>query len=81
MENLVPDMIQLMQLAGRMSLSPRMKKKYVMDKLAHEIKLDNEVEKIILAVIDLLIQVENGELVLNAHVKQISKSIFSCLKK
>ena len=56
------------------------KKKWVIKQMKEIITLDNHVEDLIIAFIDLLIQVENGELVINKKVKNGCIDCFSFLK-
>jgi len=51
------------------------KKALVLQTLEYELELPESVESLIIAIIDVLIQVENGKLTFN---KKISRSIYSC---
>jgi len=57
------------------------KKKWVINKMKEIITLDNYIEDLIISLIDVLIQVENGELVINPKVKDGCIDCFSFLKK
>lgn len=56
------------------------KKKWVINKMKEIITLDNYIEDLIISLIDVLIQVENGELVINPKVKDGCIDCFSFLK-
>jgi hypothetical protein len=61
--------VNLMMLVGEAkSMSGKDKKKFVLDKLRELIEIDGIVEDLIIEIIDLLIQVENGELVFNKKI-------------
>ena len=74
--------LDLMKKAGEMKdLSGKDKKAYVMEELRKAIELPEDIENLILAVIDALIDVENGKLVLNPVVEKGCTSCYGFLKK
>lgn len=73
--------IDLMKRAGSMSeLSGKDKKAFVLDGLRKAIVLPEEIEDLIIAVIDALIDVENGKLVLNPVVKETTSKCLGFIK-
>ena len=73
--------IQLMQEAATLSeLSGKAKKAYVLNKVRDTLELSDEVEEIIIAVIDMLIDVEKGKLIINPKVKKSYMRFISCCK-
>ena len=68
-------LINAMQTVGTFSgLTGEQKKKLVLKTIEYELELPDELEKFIIYLIDILIQVENNELRINKKVK----SVFSC---
>ena len=84
MKQIFIEMISLMKRASKMKrLSGEEKKRFVMLELARIIPYDNAFEEILLDVIDLLIEVENGTLTINKDVKDNAVRCFdfmSCKK-
>jgi len=75
------ELIDLMKRAGKIkSLDGEGKKKFVLQEMKRLITLDNYIEDILIIVIDLLIQVENGELVINKDVKDNATKCFDFFK-
>ena len=75
------EMIALMKRASKMKrLSGQEKKHFVMTELARIIPYDNAFEEILLDVIDLLIEVENGKLTINKDVKDNAVKCFDFMK-
>jgi len=75
------EMIALMKRASKMKrLSGQEKKHFVMTELARIIPYDNAFEEIILDVIDLLIEVENGTLTINKDVEDKATKCFDFMK-
>ena len=72
--------LDLMKRAGSMNeLSGEDKKAFVIDGLRKALELPEDIEELILAVIDALIDVEKGRLVLNPIVKETtSKCRHAC---
>lgn len=67
--NLFTEMINLMKRASEMKkLNGKEKKEFVINELKRIIPFDNVIEDMIIVLIDMLIQVENGELVINKRV-------------
>lgn len=80
-DRLFKELIDLMKTAGQAkNLDGEDKKKFVIQEMKRIITLDNYVEEILLIVIDLLIQVENGELVINKDVKDNATKCFDFIK-
>jgi len=64
------ELIDLMKRAGKIKrLDGEGKKKFVLQEMKRLITYDNYIEDILIIVIDLLIDVENGKLVINKDVK------------
>ena len=81
MKQIFIEMIALMKRASKMKrLSGQEKKHFVMTELARIIPYDNTFEEIILDVIDLLIEVENGTLTINKDVKDNAVRCFDIFK-
>lgn len=81
-KNIFNELVYLMKVAGEMkNLKGHEKKKYVLEQLAIIIPWDNYIEEILLFVIDLLIEVENGKLVINKRAKKASVNCLDCLKE
>jgi len=75
------EMIALMKRASKMKrLSGQEKKHFVMTELVRVIPYDNAFEEIILDVIDLLIEVENGKLTINKDVEDKASKCFDFMK-
>ena len=83
MSNIVSETISLMIKANieLPNAKGRDKKKWVLDQLKELITLDNEVEDLIIYLIDILIDVENGKLIINPKVKNGCLGCFTFLKK
>ncbi len=78
MNLIVERLIDLMKTAGSIrEMNGRQKKRYVLDRLRHQMSLDGPVEELIIHIIDKLIQVEKGKLVLNQKVKE-KAGLFCC---
>ena len=74
--------LDLMKKAGEMKeLSGKDKKAFVIEELRKAIELPEDIENLILAVIDALIDVENGKLVLNPVVEKGCTGCMDFLKK
>ncbi len=81
MKQIFIEMIALMKRASKMKrLSGQEKKHFVMTELARIIPYDNAFEEILLDVINLLIDVENGKLTINKDVKDNSVKCFDFMK-
>lgn len=74
------ELIFLMKRAGKIkSLDGAGKKRFVIQEMKRIITLDNYIEDVLILVIDLLIQVENGELVINKDVQDNAvRSVTKC---
>jgi len=80
-DRLFKELIDLMKTAGQAkNLDGEDKKKFVLQEMKRLITLDNYIEDILIIVIDLLIQVENGELVINKDVKDNATKCFDFFK-
>ena len=80
-DRLFIELIDLMKRAGKIkSLDGEGKKKFVLQEMKRLITLDNYIEDILIIVINLLIQVENGELVFNKDVKDNAVKCFDFMK-
>ena len=79
MSNIINELVSLMIQASieLPNETGHKKKEWVIIKLKDIITLDNKIEDLIIAVIDTLISVENGQLVFN---KKVKSNIFSCIK-
>jgi hypothetical protein len=74
--------LDLMKKAGEMKeLSGKDKKAYVLDELRKALELPEDIENLIVAVIDALIDVEKGRLVLNPVVEKGCTGCIGFLKK
>ena len=81
MKQIFIEMIALMKRASKMKrLSGQEKKHFVMTELARIIPYDNALEEIILDIINLLIEVENGKLTINKDVKDNATKCFDFMK-
>lgn len=81
MKQIFIEMIALMKRASKMKrLSGQEKKHFVMTELARIIPYDNAFEQILLDVIDLLIEVENGKLAINKDVEDKATKCFDFMK-
>jgi len=75
------EMIALMKRASKIKrFSGQEKKHFVMTELARIIPYDNAFEEILLDVIDLLIEVENGKLTINKDVEDKATKCFDIFK-
>ena len=73
--------LDLMKRAGSMNeLSGEDKKAFVIDGLRKALELPEDIEELILAVIDALIDVEKGRLVLNPIVKEPTSKCLGFIK-
>ena len=80
-DSIFSELIFLMKRASKIKrLDGAGKKRFVIQEMKRIITLDNYVEEILLIVIDLLIQVENGELVINKDVKDNAIKCFDYIK-
>jgi len=80
-ERLFTELVYLMKRAGRIkSLDGEGKKKFVLQEMKRLITFDNYIEDILVLVIDLLIDVENGKLVINKDVKDNAIKCFDYIK-
>ncbi len=78
MKDLFIELINLMRRASKMKrLNGEEKKNFVLTELRRIIPFDNVVEELLIDVVDLLIQVENGNIVIN---KKMKKSYMSMIK-
>ena len=74
--------LDLMKKAGEMKdLSGKDKKAYVLDELRKALELPEDIENLIVAVIDALIDVEKGRLVINPVVEKGCTGCIGFLKK
>ncbi len=77
MKDLFIELINLMRRASKMKrLSGIEKKNFVLTELRRIIPYDNVVEELLIDIVDLLIQVENGKIVINKKMKKSCMSIF-----
>lgn len=77
MKDLFIELINLMRRASKMKrLSGRQKKDFVLTELRRIIPYDNVVEELLIDIVDLLIQVENGKIVINKKMKKSCMSMF-----
>ena len=76
-EKLLSSLVELMQEADLVFKSGKDKKRWVLDKLREELKMDERVEDIIIHVIDILIEVDKGKIRINPKVRA---GLFSCCK-
>jgi len=75
-------LINLMQKAGQnKDLSGKDKKQFVLDQIRKQLELPNDIEDLIISLIDILIEVENGKLVINPKVKKSCLGCYGFLKK
>ena len=80
-ERLFTELIYLMKRAGKIkSLDGEGKKKFVLQEMKRLITLDNYIEDILIIVIDLLIDVENGRLTINKDIKENTNKCMELLK-
>jgi altronate dehydratase len=79
MANIVSELVSLMVKANlELPLAKGKEKKvWVLKQLADIITLDNSIESLIIAFVDIIIDVENGKLVIN---KQVKNNSFNCFK-
>jgi len=61
-------------------LSGKDKKAFVLDELRKALELPEDIEDLIISLIDILIDVENGKLVINAKVKDGCMGCYGFLK-
>ena len=82
LSTVISNLISIMKDVGKISsLSGIQKKQLVIDTLKKEIKLDNEVEDMILIIIDLLINIEKGKLTINPKAVSTFNTLFKCCKR
>lgn len=75
-------LIDLMKKAGHnKELSGKDKKAFVLDELKKALELPEDIELLIIAVIDALIDVQNGKLILNPVIKDGCTGCMGFLKK
>lgn len=75
-------LIDLMKKAGHnKELSGKDKKAFVLDEIRKQLELPNDIEDLIISLIDILIEVENGKLVINEKVKDGCSGCYGFLKK
>ena len=80
-DSIFSELIFLMKRASKIKrLDGAGKKRFVIQEMKRMITLDNYIEDILIVVIDLLIQVENGELVINKDVKDNAIKCFDFIK-
>jgi len=80
-DRLFIELIDLMKTAGKAkNLDGEDKKKFVLQEMKRLITYDNYIEDILIIVIDLLIDVENGKLVINKDVKDNAVKCFDFMK-
>ena len=80
-DRLFIELIDLMKTAGKAkNLDGEDKKKFVLQEMKRLITYDNYIEDILIHIINLLIQVENGELVFNKDVKDNAVKCFDFFK-
>lgn len=79
MSNIVNELVSLMVRANieLPKAKGKDKKKWVLSKMKEIITLDNHIEDLIIAFIDIIIDVENDKIVIN---KKVKTSIFNCFK-
>jgi predicted NACHT family NTPase len=74
-------LIDLMKKAGNnKDLSGKDKKQFVLDEIRKQLELPEDIEDLIISLIDILIDVENGKLVINAKVKDGCMGCYGFLK-
>ena len=75
-------LIDLMKKAGQNTeLSGKDKKAFVLDEIRKQLELPEDIEDLIISLIDILIQVENGKLIINPKVKDGCMGCYGFLKK
>ena len=75
-------LIDLMKKAGQnKELSGKDKKQFVLDEIRKQLELPEDIENLIVSLIDILIEVENGKLVINEKVKDGCLGCYGFLKK
>lgn len=75
-------LIDLMKKAGQnKELNGKDKKAFVLFELRKQLELPNDIEDLIISLIDILIQVENGKLIINEKVKHGCLGCYGFLKK
>ena len=80
-EEIFKELIQLMKRAGQIKkLDGEGKKRFVLQEMKRLITLDNYIEDILIIVIDLLIDVENGKLTINKDIKENTNKCMELLK-
>ena len=74
-------LIQLMKKAGQnKDLSGKDKKQFVLDEIRKQLELPEDIEDLIINLIDILIEVQNGKLVINPKVKDGCMGCYGFLK-
>lgn len=77
MKDLFIELLNLMRRASKMKrLNGKEKKNFVLTELRRIIPYDNAVEEMLIDIVDLLIQVENGKIVINKKMKKGCMSMF-----
>ena len=75
-------LLDLMKKAGQnKELSGKDKKQFVLDEIKKQLELPNDIEDLIINLIDILIQVQNGKLVINPKVTDGCLGCYGFLKK
>jgi len=79
MSNIVNELVSLMVQANNElpKAKGKDKKKWVINKMKDIITLDNYIEDLLIAFIDIIIDVENNKLIIN---KKVKTSMFNCFK-
>jgi predicted NACHT family NTPase len=74
-------LIDLMKKAGHnKEMSGRDKKAFVIDEIRKQLELPQDIEDLIISLIDILIEVDNGKLVINEKVKNGCLGCYGFLK-
>jgi hypothetical protein len=80
-DRLFIELIHLMKRAGKIKrLDGEGKKKFVLQEMKRLITYDNYIEDILIHIIDLLIDVENGKLTINKDVKDNAVKCFDFME-
>jgi hypothetical protein len=75
-------LIDLMKKAGQnKEMSGKDKKALVIDEIRKQLELPHDIEELIISLIDILIEVQNGKLVINEKVKNNCLGCYGFLKK
>jgi hypothetical protein len=74
-------LIDLMKKAGNnKELSGKDRKAFVLDEIRKQLELPNDIEDLIISLIDILIEVQNGQIVINPKVKEGCIGCYGFLK-